>query len=226
MRYAVSIHDVMPHTLPQVAELLGVLKHNQINAVRLLVVPGQAWRSSQIQQLKDWQAQGHSLAAHGWHHRARHIRGLQHRLHAALISRDVAEHLALSGSEIQALMIRSGNWFEHNSLGRPQVYVPPAWALGSITTTQLNATGFRQVEVSAGELDINSGRMAVQPLVGFEADTALRALSLHAWNHAQIKLAQLSARPLRIAIHPHDLQLRMSRALRQIISSASEHSAQ
>ena len=225
MRHAFSIHDVMPATLPQVAELLALLEYSQIHAVRLLVVPGQHWRAQQLAELKSWQAAGHRLVAHGWHHKARHVRALQHRLHAALISRDVAEHLALSGSEIQALMVRSADWFEQHGLDRPQVYVPPAWALGAISRTQLRSTGYRRIEVTAGELDVISGRMHLQPLVGFEADTRLRALSLQAWNQSQIKLAKLSNSTLRIAIHPHDLQLRLGDSLRHIIQTASAYKA-
>ena len=225
MRCAYSIHDVMPATLPRIAELLALLEHNQIHAVRLLVVPGQSWRAEQIAILKRWQAAGHTLAAHGWHHKARHVRGLQHRLHAALISRDVAEHLALSGWEIQALMLRAAAWFERHGFARPQVYVPPAWALGSISRAQLVSTGYRRVEITGGELDVRSGHMHLQPLVGFEADTRLRALSLHAWNQAQMKLATLSNSTLRIAIHPHDLQLRLSASLRHIIQNAPAHKA-
>ncbi len=225
LSYAVSIHDVMPQTLPRVAELLALLGHHQIPAIRLLVVPGKNWSADQIKRLHNWQAAGHTLAAHGWHHRASHIRGLRHRLHSVLISRDVAEHLALSGKDIQALMIRSAHWFEYNGLERPQVYVPPAWALGSISTAQLKATGYRHVEVTAGEIDIASGRMTMQPLVGFEADTRLRALSLQAWNLSQIKLAKLSGTTLRIAIHPQDLQLRLGHSLRRIVQCAGRRSA-
>ncbi|RZO86085.1 MAG: DUF2334 domain-containing protein [Oceanococcus sp.] len=213
-----SIHDVMPHTLRQVADILSLVDRHALGNVRLLVVPGQRWTADQIAVLRDWQASGHELAAHGWFHRARQIRGWRHRVHAALVSRDVAEHLALDANEIGQLMRDAAQWFVDQELGKPQVYVPPAWALGQIAFAELKSTGYRRVEITRGELCVDQGRLEHQALLGFEADTSLREHALRAWNRTQLALAQVGHLPLRIAIHPQDLQLRLGKDLRALMA--------
>jgi predicted deacetylase len=207
MKALISIHDVMPETLERVRWLIGQLQDNGHNAITLLVVPGRDWQAEDIRQLADWSVQGIELAAHGWHHKAAHVKGLWHRLHAALISRDVAEHLALDAEGIEALMRRSAAWFDQQGLPEPSSYVPPAWALGALPKARWSALPYRRIEVTRGLLDTRSGQLEPLPLVGFEADTRLRATFLRAWNGIQARKAQRQGRPLRIGIHPQDGEL-------------------
>ncbi len=221
----ISVHDVMPHTLPYVADLLQLLSLHGFDRVRLLVVPGVDWTSSQVKVLRSWSEAGHALAAHGWHHKASHISGWRHRLHAAVVSRDVAEHLALDAQQIVALMRRAAEWFERQGLKRPSVYVPPAWALGQISPSELKATGFQKVEITQGEWLVETNTLERQPLLGFEADTQFRARALRLWNQAQWAIAAATAKPLRIAIHPQDLQLRLGSDLRAVLIRLSDQRA-
>lgn len=214
-----SVHDVMPQTLAPVADILARLRRHRLPPATLLVVPGCRWHADELAQLHRWQRQGHELAAHGWRHRARDIHGLRHRLHAALISRDAAEHLALSNEEIAALMRRAHDWFDHNGLNAPTLYVPPAWALGDLPRTALRELPYTRVETTAGFIDAASGRLDPLPLVGFEADTKARAFTLSAWNRGQLLLARSSGRPLRVGIHPQDFQLRLAGALEDMLQT-------
>lgn len=219
LRAWLSIHDVMPETLSRVAAIIDRCRQHGWPPATLLIVPGRDWQPETIAQLQRWHADGHALAAHGWWHRARHIRGLRHRLHSALISRDAAEHLALDRSAISALMQASHDWFESHGLPAPGLYVPPAWALGSMDRTALRALPFRHIEVTAGTIDVASGALEAQPLVGFEADTALRARTLDTWNRGQIALARHTGRTLRIGIHPHDPELALARRLSAMLAA-------
>ena len=207
MKALISIHDVMPETLEKVRGLIDQLHSNGHNAITLLVVPGRDWQAEDIRQLADWSAQGIELAAHGWHHKAAHVKGLWHRLHAALISRDVAEHLALDAEGIETLMHGSAAWFEQQGLPAPSSYVPPAWALGALPRARWPMLPYRRIEVTRGLLDTRSGQLDPLPLVGFEADTRLRATFLRAWNSIQAGKARRQRRPLRIGIHPQDGEL-------------------
>src|SRR5690606_35164525 len=126
MHALVSIHDLNPEQLPQIQQLVDCLPESAYPTVSLLVVPGLAWRPEHIQQLQRWQASGLRLAGHGWRHHVAHIRGLRHRLHASLISRNVAEHLALSSDQILQLLQRCHAWFAAHDLAAPDYYVPPA----------------------------------------------------------------------------------------------------
>ena len=216
IRFHVSIHDVMPETLDRVDELLERLWSR--NAIRptLLVVPGRGWREPDLRRLRDYAASGCPLAGHGWTHSVTDFRGLRHRLHALLISRRAGEHLALDAAEIRELIRRCRQWFSTQNLPAPDLYVPPAWALGRIPRSDLGSLGFRYVETLGGVLDTESGRFRYLPVVGFEADTVFRAVTLRAlnllnlgWGH-KIGVA-------RLALHPQDRQLRLGSALDRLL---------
>jgi predicted deacetylase len=214
MHSLVSIHDVMPSTLPQVRELLALLLRHGHQHVTLLVVPGHAWSEAGIEQLRAWQQAGLELAAHGWSHRAAHVRGAHHRLHAALMSRHSAEHLALDTRGIRELMQASAAWFPRQGLQAPSTYVPPAWALGQIPREELTDLPFRQIEVMRGLLETRTGQLQHLPLLGNQADTRLRAGFLAVWNRLQVlRLGHRHDLPLRIGIHPDDAQLYLSALL-------------
>jgi hypothetical protein len=212
MHAIISIHDVMPQTLDRVEELLGKMEHLEPSAITLLVVPGLDWPNTQIETLKSLQHTGYRLAGHGWHHRIKTIRTFYHHLHAELVSRTAAEHLSLNAREIDQLMRDCYHWFADKGLTLPDLYVPPAWAMGKISRKQLKETPFRYFESTAGLYDSETGRQILLPLVGFEADTRLRATTLTCWNAANRLLGSVR-RPVRLSIHPDDLQLLLGKSL-------------
>lgn len=205
----------MPETFDRVERILEHLERRSIPPITLLVVPGKDWQAGQIECLRDWARQGHELAAHGWHHHVPSIHGWRHRLHATLISRNVAEHLALDPAGILRLMCRSHDWFAEHGLPEPTLYVPPAWALGPLSAADLAQLPFRQVETLWHLLSPAAGTSCRLPMVGFEADTPLRALAVGAWNALQVRGAR--RQPLRIAIHPDDFELRLARPLDRLL---------
>lgn len=208
----VSIHDVMPATLPRVETLLARLADHGIDRVTLLVVPGLDWNASQLARLHDWQARGHELAGHGWRHEARTIRGWRHRLHSCLISRHAAEHLALDEAGIAALIRRCHGWFAGHGLASPRLYVPPAWAMGAVRRERLVTLPFRYYETLGGILDTRAGVFHRLPLLGFEADTPARVRGLRLWNRLNRGWSRWHG-PLRCAIHPRDPELLLGRNL-------------
>ncbi|MFP4129614.1 MAG: polysaccharide deacetylase family protein [Halorhodospira sp.] len=220
MRALVAIHDVMPETLARVEGLVERLRRAGHGALTLLVVPGRAWGPAELRLLRRWQAAGIELAAHGWSHHAPRWGGPWHRLHGALLSAGVAEHLALDGDGIAALMARAHAWFPRQGLAPPTTYVPPAWALGAVDRRRLAALPYRRVEVLSGVIDTRSGRLARLPLVGFEAGTVGAAWVLRGWNRLQWRRAQRQGVPLRVAIHPGDEALRLHRDLAAAIRQA------
>jgi predicted deacetylase len=224
MKALLSIHDLMPETLNRVDVILQWLNTLKVPPATLLVVPGKAWQPRQLERLRELAAFGHPLAAHGWQHKTKPKR-LYHRLHAALISRDVAEHLALDGDCILALMHRAHNWFTEQELPAPDLYVPPAWALGSIAAARLSESPYRCIETTRGLIFPKATSKAVHqslPLTGYEADTALRAAFLSCWNAAQARRALRRDAPLRISIHPDDLQLRLIQQMENQIRQVTE----
>jgi predicted deacetylase len=202
-----SIHDVEPETLADVAALLERITAAGVASVTLLVIPGRDWHPEQIALLRQWHAQGHELAAHGWSHRATEERDLRHRLHALLISRDAAEHLSRSATEVESRIRRGLEWFQRAGLPAPTQYVPPAWAMGALVLRTLADTSLRTVETLAGLQDIQTGRRRWQGLVGFEARNRLQAWTLWLSNRANDGLARWLGMPLRVAVHPGDARL-------------------
>jgi len=209
----ISVHDVMPETLSLVEDILkGPLAGFSRHHITLLVVPGRAWTAQSLDRLRRLRALGYVLAGHGWSHRVERFGGVYHRWHSLVLSRRAAEHLSLKPAELRTLLARNGQWFRDNGLGQPSLYVPPAWAMGPLTMTDLKQSPFRVVETLQGMVHVGTGQWRRLPVVGFEADTVWRAALLTALN----RLAWLCAgrnRPLRIAIHPSDFQLRLASTL-------------
>jgi predicted deacetylase len=216
----ISVHDVMPHTLDRVTDIILMLEAAGAGAASLLVVPDTGWTGGTLDRLHDLLARGNTLAGHGWRHECAGIRGFRHRLHSALISRNVAEHLALDAVGIEALIRRCSEWFPRNGLPQPDTYVPPAWAMGCIADERLYGLGFRYFETLTGILDAGTGRFRALPLAGFEADTRLRALALRTLNGISLALTT-PGRPLRLAIHPDDRELLLAGHLERLITAAA-----
>lgn len=216
----ISIHDVMPHTLDEVQDILSQVSHLPAQNISLLVVPGLDWKQEHLDRLHALENAGFVLAGHGWYHHAREIRGLYHHLHSALLSRDVAEHLSLGGAEIRKLLDACFYWFTDKGFMPPDLYVPPAWAMGNIGKNELRQSPFRFFENTSGLYDSVDERQVNLPLAGFEADNTFRAVSLSFWNRINLTLAS-ATRPLRLSIHPHDRELKLKESLARFLASVT-----
>lgn len=217
LRAVVSVHDVRPSTLPRVLSILDFLREKSVWPVTLLVVPGLEWNDRGLETLRRLAREGYDLAGHGWIHRAPEPASLHHRAHAALISRDQAEHLSRGRTELRELVARCHAWFGEVELPEPELYVPPAWALGRLGREELAELPFRWYEVLTGILDARTARLRVTPLVGFEADTGFRQRALRLTNALNLGLARMMSVPVRIAVHPPDLDLRLAGDLRRTL---------
>lgn len=202
-----SIHDVAPGTLGPIRRILGLLDDVGAPPATLLIVPGLRWEGEALETLRALARDGHPLAGHGWEHRAPPPRGAWHRLHALVLSRDQAEHLSRPRDELRRRVCRCHRWFGERGLEECGLYVPPAWALGALAPADLRALPFRWYETLTGFVDGATGRRRRLPLVGFEADTAPRRWTLRLWNGASVALGRRTGQPVRIALHPRDLEL-------------------
>lgn len=210
-----SVHDVKPSTLDRVDVLLDLCRPAAGTRVTCLVVPGLDWTPGQVDRLRAWAADGIELAGHGWVHEAVSPRSLYHRLHARVLSRDQAEHLSRTRDELVCLVGDGVSWFHRRALPRPELYVPPAWALGALSHRDLSALPYRWYEVLTGFLEGRTGRLHPTPLIGYEADTGFRRRGLRLTNRVARLLANATQRPLRIGLHPRDLELQLAEDLRR-----------
>ncbi len=200
----ISVHDVMPHTLDRVEQLLvNELQQFDPQCVLLLIVPGLDWSPGQMMRLRAFEAQGYELAGHGWVHCTRQINSVYHRLHSLFLSRTAAEHLSYNENELVQLLNNNYRWFKNHDFKLPKFYVPPAWAMGRICRSSLQCLPFCGYETTSRIIDVRSNQSKRMPLVGFEADTKLRAIFLQCWNRLNFCWSS-PLRPLRISIHPYD----------------------
>ena len=209
----ISIHDVMPETFGRVAEILRRLSEDSHQPVTLLVVPHKDWTPEQLRQLCIWSRAGCELAGHGWTHQAAPRKNFYHRLHSLVLSRNAAEHLSKSPDEITEMIRRCWNWFAENDLPQPELYVPPAWAMGRLRRKDLDSLPFEMYETLFGVYHRATRRLHRMPLAGYEADNLFRKLALQLLNPLNQSLAALLARPLRVSIHPYDPQLLLGKSM-------------
>jgi len=222
-RAVVSIHDVEPDTLSGVTDLLELLGDACRPPADLLVVPGVEWSEAELNRLRGWEARGHTLVGHGWSHRGIPPRSAYHRMHALALSRDMAEHLSRPREDLVERLRRCHAWFAGVGLKPPRMYVPPAWALGALTREDLVELPFDLYETLTGFLDVRAGVRRTLPLVGFEADTPFRCLVLRTLNAANLSLARSFGRPVRIALHPRDLEYGLARELERLVRNPAWH---
>ena len=213
MKAVISIHDCMPETMDKIQCILKWLKERNIPPVTLLVVPGKNWTKEHLDLLKHYTHEGHTLAAHGWHHHTQ-PRKILHRIHSLIISKNVAEHLDLDRQGILKLMNKSHQWFIQKELPIPSLYVPPAWALGAIDKNTLSKTSFRQIEVTRGLIHLSQNKkphFQLLPLTGYEADSPFRVRFLSKWNQFQQSQAQAKSLPCLLYTSPSPRDLSTSR---------------
>lgn len=218
----VSVHDVMPETWSEIQAIVDFLSRRQVTRVTLLVVPGKLWRPAQIELLRHYAECGVELAGHGWSHQTNDFGGLYHRLHALLLSRRAAEHLALTSIEIASVVSRCHGWFHDHALPPPELYVPPAWAMGFIARAQLSTLPFRYYEFLSGVYDSFSQQFTRLPVVGYQADRFWRIPALMVSNYLNHLGARLSNNMVRIAVHPGDLDSGLAKRLDQDLRCCSK----
>lgn len=214
MHALLSIHDVMPSSRAAVSAMLTQLFVSvpllRPQDITLLVVPGQSWSDEDMDWLRRMAARGHPLAGHGWCHQAVRPRSLFHHLHSAVLSRDAAEHLSRPEHELVALVLRCHAWFEQHRLPVMPLYVPPAWAVGSISRQALMSLPFTLMETLSAVEDIRCGKRYLLPLTGYEADNHWRARLLAISNRLNWQWAKQGGKVVRIGLHPFDLQYRLA----------------
>lgn len=220
MKLMVSIHDVMPESLDRVVRITEYMDSLHLDPAPLLVSPGCDWSREQLRTLKTLFRKGHEPAGHGWLHHASAWGGLYHRLHGLILSRRQAEHLALDKDSLKRMVADCHAWFSINNLPAPKMYVPPAWAMGDLNRKDLGILPFRWYETLSGIYDSAADRLYPLPLTGFQADTTTRKVFLGVFNRINLLAGRLKPVAVRVAVHPHDFQLRLADQLQGILSKA------
>lgn len=218
VNFIFSFHDLCPQTIPMAMAVLAMLKDHGKKEITLLLIPGLFKDNSSLRELQKLLEKypDAELAGHGWSHKIVRKKSAYHHIHSMIISRDVGEHLSLPEAEIYHLINSCHGWFADHDLPKPEIYVPPAWAMGNISRSSLDSLPFRYYEYQFGVYDSQFKKFHHLPVIGFEADTKIRQTALIAWNYFNLKIGHY-CHSLRVAIHPFDLDLKLSSDLKEII---------
>ncbi|MFN2268540.1 MAG: DUF2334 domain-containing protein, partial [Desulfonatronovibrio sp.] len=158
MKLMVSIHDVMPESLDRVVRITEYMDRLNLDPASLLISPGSDWSREQLITLKRLFHKGHEPAGHGWNHHILEWGSLYHRLHGLLLSRRQAEHLSIDKVSLKKMVAECHAWFAMNNLPVPELYVPPAWAMGDLDRKDLRILPFRWYETLSGLYDSSADR--------------------------------------------------------------------
>ena len=220
MKSYISIHDVAPHNLGDIENIIQILINQfYINKICILVIPGLNWKKHQIQKLRSWQNDCIEIAAHGWNHQAEPTKSFYHKIHSVIMSDNCAEHLSKDKKTIFNIMKNSYDWFIINGFQKPRLYVPPAWALGKIKTQDLSQFNFTHFECTTGVIYNKKYRFV--PLLGFEERTIIKSLVRRFFNFLNYFMAYFTG-IIRIAIHPDDFNLYLKKDVFKYLSKSGE----
>lgn len=93
--------------------------------------------------------------------------------------------------------------------------------MGSIGRAALETLPFTRYETLSGVYDVRSRRVRRLPLLGYQADSALRVPWLKTWNRINLASARALGEPARISIHPHDRELPLFTELESVLGTCA-----
>jgi len=94
--------------------------------------------------------------------------------------------------------------------------------MGRVPKAALGNIPFRFFETTAGIYDSQLDKHHILPLTGYEADNSWRKYSLSCWNLINT-LSSSDTRPLRVSIHPRDLELLLEQSLRRMLKTITRN---
>lgn len=216
MTLLVSLHDVTPALAPRVERLWEICERRGVRPA-LLVVPN--WHGVAplerypefVRWVKVRAAQGAEIFLHGERHdEAGSPRRWRDTLRAAGRTAAEGEFLTLDAAAARARIARGITLLR--SLGlHPLGFVPPAWLARPSLLRVVSEQGLRLSEDGGAVLLHPEERRLASPVVRWSGRSAVRARMSAAVAHARW-YAQRRARVVRIALHPGDLDHRVTAA--------------
>jgi uncharacterized protein len=205
----VSVHDVAPATRQASEQWIDDLEELGLPTT-MLVVPG-PWKAPAIGDdrrfgawLRGCQGRGHEIAQHGWTHAATRQGSRGRRLIGRAVARGCAEFWTLGEDEAARRL----------ALGRAQLrsegiesvgFVPPGWLASAGALRSMRALGYRYTTSHTAVIDFATGArhraVALSHRTGGSLERPGSALMTRT---ARLLVSQ--GRPVRIALHPEDVE--------------------
>lgn len=204
----VSLHDVAPATAESSRRWLELLEARSLRA-SLLVVPG-PWRGQGLRSsaaflswLRRAESNGHEVVLHGWNHtRAIPPTGLRGR-YGAVMARGCEEFWSLPYSAAMSklgdgLAILRDEGFE------PVGFVAPGWLLSDESLRALRTLAMRYTVTHTRVIDVATAK-SERVFVTSQRPGSVVGSALALGTHGLLAALTTLSRPVRVAIHPDDL---------------------
>ena len=214
-RLIISIHDVAPGSSAASQVWLDLVERHGMRA-SLLVIPG-PWRGRALAGdhafagwLREAEARGHELVAHGWEHVAVSDPALDPsaatRLNGRVRARGCAEFQSLGLAEAQR-RIERGLEVLHSHGIHPLGFTPPGWLASDQAVVALRSAGFRYTTTQWAVHDlVHDHRL---PVFATSQRPGSRFARHAAAVNEQIARQRFTGRrSVRVALHPDDLGVR------------------
>jgi hypothetical protein len=205
----VSVHDVAPATRRASEQWIDDLEELGLPTT-MLVVPG-PWKVPAIGDdrrfgawLRGCQGRGHEIAQHGWTHAATRQGSRGRRLIGRAVARGCAEFWTLAEDEA-ARRLDLGRAELRSEGIEPVGFVPPGWLASAGALRSMRALGYRYTTSHTAVIDFATGArhrsVALSHRTGGSLERPGSALMTRT---ARLLVSQ--GRPVRIALHPEDLE--------------------
>lgn len=211
MKMVVSLHDVHPSSLAQVAQQRAALKAIGVRKTSLLVVP--YWHRGEpmeedvdfVKTLTRWRDEGDEIVLHGWTHSCEGMRETPGDLYwTRLYTNYEAEFLLAGPEECRIRLVTGRALFE--KFGWSVVgFIAPAWLMAQHVPDILRELGFAYTVTRTELIPLGRGSAPLHsPSLCYSTRSAWRRAASLGWNRS---LAQsLRRRPLmRVSLHPDDV---------------------
>jgi uncharacterized protein len=212
----VSIHDVSPASHALVDRAMRLCEDVGARPA-LLVVPDYhgayplAGDPAFCEQLRRWQDAGHPVFLHGFFHRARSrppqpglVPRLEHAFAQHVLSAGEAEMAGLTAAEGRDCVAAGERALSGAGL-RIDGYVAPAWVMPRWLLPLLAERGYRYAEDHLRIHDPHARTARISAVLNWATRSRWRRVSSVGW--CRIVRPARTWVPVRIAIHPHDLQV-------------------
>lgn len=214
-RLLVSVHDVTPRHFERLRAIAATLeRHGLGGRYSALVVPNfwHEWPLADHPEFLAWLRQeidaGVEPLLHGYFHRdeAEHPSPWTRLRGRALTARE-GEFLGLGHEAARARIVAGGRLLTELLGAAPTGFVAPAWLYGAATRDVLAELGYAIAEDHWRVWSPRGGQVLARgPVIAYASRTRLRAAASLAWSRAAT--IALARQPIvRLAIHPHDLDL-------------------
>jgi predicted deacetylase len=205
----VSVHDVAPATRRASERWIDELERIGV-PTSMLVVPG-PWKGSAMSDdrwfgtwLRACQSHGHEICQHGWTHSATGLGSRGRRLVGRAVARGCAEFWTLEEAEAARRLTLGRTELRSEGI-EPAGFIPPGWLASAGALGTMSALGYRYTTSHLAVTDFGTGARHRAVALSHRTGGSLERPG-SAFMTRTARLLASQGRPVRIALHPDDVE--------------------